>query len=134
MQLVKFALITGLLSLAQANDVIFYSGQTCSSGSYSGCYGIAARVCCSTSGRAEAISVSKSSSSDVAAMYSGGGCTTQKCVRATHDSLLGIVLTRFFPLPNRVPVLQERFAVSGMAALCLPGDIITSHRLKSAMI
>ena len=132
MRSVNLALVTSLLSVAQANNIIFYEINTCNSGDYSGCYGIGSGVCCTTNGEAAAISISKAPL-DFATMWSGGGCSVQQCVRAL-TTVVGIALTDFFPLPNRVLVVPERFAVSGITAICLRGDCSIPCPVKSARI
>jgi len=76
----NIALLAGLLSIAKANDIIFYEINTCNSGAFSGCFGVSQNVCCYTvtEGEAAAISISKGPL-DFATMWSGGGCSVQQC-------------------------------------------------------
>lgn len=133
MRFASFTLVTGLLSIAQANNIIFYEINTCNSGDYGGCYNIGSGICCVTEAEDEAAAISISKGPlDFATMWSGGGCTTQQCVRALV-TVVKIALTDL-PLSNKVLVAQERIAVSGMVAICLLGDCLILCQVQRAKI
>lgn len=90
MHCTKIFLLSGLLSIVQANDIIFYPNPACSQGNFNGCFGIGANTCCFGSGTDTfAISISKGSN-DFATMFNGGGCTNPVCVCSTSSRALSL--------------------------------------------
>lgn len=81
MRCTTIVLLSGFLSIAQANDITFYPSSVCDQGVYNGCYNFPPNSCCTGSPEGIlAISISKGPY-DFAIMYAGGGCKTEVCVR-----------------------------------------------------
>lgn len=74
-------LLSGLLSVTWANDILFYDSNIGCDGGFSGCFNAAKNVCCPGSNTGvKYMSISKGPY-DFAVMYTGGGCTKEFCVR-----------------------------------------------------
>lgn len=113
------ALLSGLLSIAQANAIIFFEINTCNSGVYASCSNIGPGVYCAVRDEgAAAIQISKGPL-DFATMWSGGGCSIQQCVRVLLI-VVSIILTVLL-LSNRALVVKDYFAVSGIIAILTGG-------------
>lgn len=124
-----FTLVANLLSIAQANRILFYETNTCSAGEYSGCYDVGSGTCCTTSAENEAAAISITKAPlDFATMWHGGGCTTQDCVRALIPTVKASLTDAF-----RVLVAKERLAASGMVPIPLLGDCSIRCHPQSAM-
>lgn len=84
MRWTKVFVLSGLLSIARTNDIIFYREPDCGSKNYVGCFKEAAEVCCGGALTGiQAVSISKDSPYHIATMFNGGGCTNEVCVCVT---------------------------------------------------
>lgn len=132
MRCTKNFLLAGFLSIAQANDIIFYPNPACSEGNFNGCFNIDANACCAGSGTDTfAISISKGPN-DFATMFGGGGCTTPLCVRTTCSRVLSLQSTDLFFSWHRVLVPPAFFAVWVVTVVSREADGQPSY-ISSAM-
>ena len=103
-------LLSGLLSVTLANDILFYDSNLGCDGSFSGCFNAAKNVCCPGSNTGvKWMSISKGPY-DFAVMYSGGGCTREFCVRIFRNKSENRLTD--FTISNSVLVLEALFAAA----------------------